>query len=415
MNMPLLSIVIPTHNRARYAVHSIKSLLAITDIRLEVVVSDTSTDGELATALAGAHRDLQADKRLKYFCPPGRLDMTGNHNFALAAATGDYVCLIGDDDTIAPEAILAAAWASDNHVDVIAPEVVANYAWLDFRSRFYGAGHAARLYLARAFVGWRWIDAATALDGALKNAGQGTDGLPKIYHGIVRRSVLERMSNGSGVYFHGSSPDVSGAIGLAAVCSRFLVVQYPLTIPGASGGSNTGRSALNQHKGKLSNETQTQAFVDKGWSKGVPRFFSVETVWAHAALETLTQLAPLRLSEFNFARLIGVCTELHGEYRTEIDAAIEEICMLLGTSMVDFRARIRAERWKFKWSRFSHLARRALRPTAAGGRQHVDGLSTIAEAVPALQQVLQARCQNWDQFSAQISLAGYLSSDASLR
>lgn len=404
MSNPLLSVVIPTHNRARYAVHSIRSLLAMPDIRLEVVISDTSTDGELTTALTGEHKELQADARLKYLCPAGRLDMTDNHNYALAAATGDYVCLIGDDDTISPEAIFAAAWAAENHVDAIAPDVVANYAWPDFRSRFFGAGHAARLYLAKDFDTWQWVDSAAALNNALKNAGQGTDGLPKIYHGIVRRSVLERMSNGTGLYFHGSSPDVSGAIGLAAVCSRFLIVRYPLTIPGASGGSNTGRSALNQHKGKLSSESQTQAFIDKGWSNGVPRFFSVETVWAHAALETLTQLAPLRVSEFNFARLIGVCMELHGEYRAEIDAAIEEICKLLAVSIVDFRVRILSERWKFKQARFTHLARRALRPTAAGGRPHVNGLETIAEAIPALQQVLQTRCQNWDQFSAQISL-----------
>jgi hypothetical protein len=400
---PLLSVAIPTHNRARYAVPAIRSLLAIRDPRLEVVVSDTSTDGELQAALEGTSRALLADPRLKYLRPAERLDMTGNHNFALAAATGDYVCLIGDDDSIAPEALAAAAWAGRHDVEAIAPEVVANYAWPDFRSRYLGAGHASRLYLARAFSGWHWADSAAALDGALANAAQGTEGLPKIYHGLVRRTTLDRLRAGSGRYFHGSSPDVSGAIGLATVCKRFLVVHYPLTVPGASGGSNTGRSALNQHKGRLGGEEQTRAFVDKGWSAGVPKFFSVETVWAHAALETLAGLAPARVRDFNFARLIGICTQLHGEYRHEIDAACVEAGTLLGVGSDEFMARVRAEQRRFKWARCGQLARRALRPTAAGGRLYVDGLPTIAEAVPALEQALRARRQSWDEFARPFS------------
>lgn len=400
---PLLSIAIPTHNRSRYAVHAIRSLLALPDPRLEVIVSDTSTDGELAAALAGAHGALRADPRLKYLRPAERLDMTGNHNFALAAATGEYVCLIGDDDTIAPEALEAAEWASRHGVDAIAPEVVANYAWPDFRSRYFGAGHAARLYVAGRVGDWAWVDSAQALDAALAGAAQGTEGLPKIYHGLVRRALLERMRAGSGDYFHGSSPDVSGAMGLAAVCSRFLVVRYPLTVPGASGGSNTGRSALNQHKGRLGGEAQTRAFVEKGWSAGVPKFFSVETVWAHAALETLTQLAPQRVRDYNFARLIGVCLELHHEYRDEIDAACAEACSLIGSAREEFMARVQAERRSYRWARYARLARRALRPTAAGGRQHIDGLPTIAETLPALEQVLRAQGQTWGELAARIA------------
>ncbi len=277
---------------------------------MELVVSDTSTDGVLEKLVREGEHPPCADPRFKYLRPADRLDMTGNHNFAIGAASGEFVCLIGDDDTITEDLILAAQWARENDIDVIAPKVMSNYVWPDFRSRIFGAGHAGRLYLPSRIGSVHIRQSSASVTEALLNAVQGTDGLPKIYHGIVRRSILEKARELSGAYFHGSSPDVSGAIALALCGDKFVEIDYPLTIPGASGGSNTGRSAMNQHKGKLGHESQTKAFEIAGWTEGVPRFFSVETVWAHAALETIAKISPVVLPRFKFARLISVCTTL---------------------------------------------------------------------------------------------------------
>lgn len=394
---PLLSIVIPTHNRARYAISSIRSILAITDTNLELVVSDTSTDGELSSQMNARGNEFSQDSRLKYFRPEERLDMTGNHNAAIAAATGEYVCLIGDDDTITADILLATAWAKDRGIEVIAPNVVANYVWPDFRSRLMGAGHAARLYIAKRFGGAVVHDSSVALASALRNAAQGTDGLPKIYHGIVKRSVLERIRELSGAYFHGSSPDVSGAIGLA-LCSRsFVVVDYPLTIPGASGGSNTGRSAMNTHKGKLSQEPQTKGFEFSGWSQGVPRFFSVETVWAHAALETIRRIAPHQVAAFNFSRLIAVCRVLHPEYASEIDQATFEVENITGSIATKLSEQVRVEAKRYRLERLIRFVKRLSKPTAAGGRIYVSNLETIAEAPDVLSQHMVRLGLSWKQ------------------
>lgn len=394
---PLLSIVIPTHNRARYAIPAIRSILAITDPYLEVVVSDTSTDGGLSSLMNARGGEFFQDSRLKYFQPEERLDMTGNHNAAIAVATGEYVCLIGDDDTITADALLAAAWAKEHDIELIAPNVVANYVWPDFRSRYLGAGHSSRLYFAKRIGGAAIRDSAMALNSALRNAAQGTDGLPKIYHGIVKRSVLEQICKLSGAYFHGSSPDVSGAIGLALCSKSFVVVDYPLTIPGASGGSNTGRSAMNTHKGKLSQESQTKGFEAGGWSQGVPRFFSVETVWAHAALETIRRIAPHQVAAFNFARLIAVCRVLHSEYASEIDQATVEIEHIVGSTATLLHEQIKVEMKRYRHERLIRFVKRLSRPTAAGGRTYVSGLDTIAAAPEALAQHLARLGLRWEQ------------------
>nr|WP_023598461.1 glycosyltransferase family 2 protein [Pandoraea pnomenusa] len=404
---PLLSVVIPTHNRGQYAIHAIRSLLAIDDPRLEVVVTDTSTDGRLESELA-ANPSVANSPRLRYIRPTERLDMTGNHNAAIGAATGRYICLIGDDDTVAAEALDAAQWALENDIEVLAPDVVANYAWPDFRSRHFGMGHASRLYIARKFGSVFCIDSAEALRGALRGAAQGTDGLPKIYHGIVAKRVLDKIKAVSGAYFHGSSPDVSGAIGLAMSTKRFVKLAYPLTIPGASGGSNTGRSAVNQHKGKLSDEAQTKAFQAKGWSAGVPKFFSVETVWAHASLETIARIDERRVRDYNFAHLIAICRVLHGEYAAEIDQALTEAATILGVTPAALQGEIDADIRRIRRARLMHVAKRLLRPTAAGGRFYIGNLPTIEDTPPVLADQMRRRGENWARMAtaAQAAIGG---------
>jgi len=390
---PLLSVAMPTHNRARYAIHAIQSVLNQGDERLELVVSDTSTNGDLANWVA--EHPMGRDSRLTYFQPVQKLDMTGNHNMALGACRGQYICLIGDDDTISPFALEAAQWALAHEVSLIAPNVVANYVWPDFRSRYFGAGHATRLYFARRMGGARLCTAQEALTTALDEAGQGTDGLPKIYHGLVHRDMMERIRERSGNYFHGSSPDVSGAIGLALCGENFVEVDFPLSIPGASGGSNTGRSAMNTHKGKLTAESQTSSFVASGWSAGVPKFFAVETVWAHAALETLTRMQPDLLPRFNFARLLGACLARHPEFRAEIDVAMREVSTILGAEFTHVAKRAAQEQRRIRRARLRQVLARALHPTAAGGRPYVAGLQTVAEVPSHLSARLAELHLDW--------------------
>lgn len=377
MNMkPLLTVVMPTHNRSEYAKHAITSVLSITSPDLQLVVHDTSDGVELEEFILSR----MYDERLKYIRHSTRLSMTENHNAAMGAADGEYVCLIGDDDTIMPEAMEAVAWASSQGIDALSPIVVAYYSWPDFRSLFFGKGHASRVYISKQFGSVRRRDTQTSLVKALGAAAQGSKFLPRVYHGFVRRRVMEELRLKSGAYFHGSSPDVSGAIGVAMMLPFYVEVDYPLTLPGASGKSNSGRSAMNKHKGKLSNDGQTAEFADRGWPTEIPRFFSVETVWAHAAVDTVRRIDEMRLKEFNFIYLYGLCWFLHKEYRQEV--------------LESFRNEV-WRKWrevKFPWvalileitriaaTKLMYTAKRALRPTAAGNRHFIPDAPTINAA-----------------------------------
>lgn len=372
--MPLLSVVVPTHNRAEYAISCIEAVLRFDVANIELVMTDSSSDRRLFDWLHDDFAHFLADPRLKYVKIDEPSNLTKNHNDAVALARGEYVCVIGDDDCITAAAIDAARWASAAGVPAVSQTVTATYAWPDFRSRLARTGHAARLYVPRRVGPAVWCNAAPDLTAALDRAFQATDGLPRCYHGIVRRDLLEQVRERTGAYFHGSSPDMSGAVAMACLVERYCEVETPLTIPGVSGGSNSGRSAMNTHKGDLSSETQTSGFEERGWVKGVPRFFAVETVWAHAGLATLERLKPDLVPGFNFARLLALCRVRHPDFAAVVDAATAEIGQV--TSDIAVAREVRLE----KWSRIKYLARRMTNPTAANGRRFFPNLMTVADA-----------------------------------
>lgn len=375
--MPVLSVVVPTHNRAAYAISCIEAVLSFDAPDLQLVVADTSTDGRLYEMLHDGSRPFRADARFVYRKIDEPSNLTKNHNDALSMADGEYVCVIGDDDCITGAAISAARWAAERKVRIVSQTISANYAWPDFQSLLARRGHAARLYVPRKIAPARQRESAPDLRSALDRALQGTENLPRCYHGVVRRDLLETIRMRTGAYFHGSSPDMSGAVSLACLVDGYLEVDIPLTIPGASGGSNSGRSAMNTHKGDLRAEIQTSAFQEHGWTAGVPRFFSVETVWAHAGLMALGKLRPELVSRFNYALLIALCNMRHPEYRTLSNGAAREAEALFGSGII---AAIAPTMRKEKWTRRKYLLRRALRPTAANGRRYFGGLPTVAAA-----------------------------------
>ncbi|MDQ2192059.1 glycosyltransferase family 2 protein [Vibrio anguillarum] len=381
-NEYLLSIVIATHNRQKYAVHSIESILAYTHENVEVVVSDTSESDSLKSLL----EKYSHISRLKYTHHTQRLSMTENYNFAVESSMGEYVCLIGDDDSVCPEIERVIELMKEREVSVLSPRIIATYSWPDFITKVWGDKHAGKLYIDKFSGDWKRCDSKKKLQQALRNACQGTDELPKLYHGIVQKTLLEKIKEKNGNYFLGISPDISIAISLAAQTEEYYTLDYPVTIPGASGGSNTGRSALNKHKGSLDDDEHIKPFKDIKWDERIPRFFSVETTWSQAAIETLHvyNLA----DKFNFARLISLCQTNHAEYGNKI-AIAKRNCEELGVSIS--LSSLIMEKVKLKLNRLKNILIRLKNPTPSGGKSVIANCENINEAVDKYVEFMNAK------------------------
>jgi hypothetical protein len=111
VNRTLVSVVIPTYQRAHTLERAIDSALAQTYAPLEVIVSDNaSTDGTME--LLGRYRD---DSRVRVIRHEANIGAVGNWASAVAAARGDLIKINWSDDWMDSHVVerLAAALAGD--------------------------------------------------------------------------------------------------------------------------------------------------------------------------------------------------------------------------------------------------------------------------------------------------------------
>lgn len=92
---PLVSICLPTYNRAALLRESLQNLLAQDYPRFEVIVSDNaSDDGTEAVGREAA----RADARVRYVRQTHNVGLYPNHNFCLDQSRGEMLCFFHDDD-----------------------------------------------------------------------------------------------------------------------------------------------------------------------------------------------------------------------------------------------------------------------------------------------------------------------------
>jgi glycosyltransferase involved in cell wall biosynthesis len=99
---PLVSVCIPTYNRAAGLRRAVRAVLDGDFRDIEVIISDNASQDD--TEAAG--RELEAtDKRVRYFRHDRNMGPTANFEFARAQASGKYFVWCGDDDYFAQDYI----------------------------------------------------------------------------------------------------------------------------------------------------------------------------------------------------------------------------------------------------------------------------------------------------------------------
>ncbi|MDP2813939.1 MAG: glycosyltransferase [Erysipelotrichaceae bacterium] len=95
---PLVSICIPTYNRAGMIHRAIESALDQTYKNIEVIVVDNASTDNTAAVVASF-----TDKRLAYVKNERNLGLFGNFNRCIDLATGKYLHILHSDDYICPD------------------------------------------------------------------------------------------------------------------------------------------------------------------------------------------------------------------------------------------------------------------------------------------------------------------------
>jgi glycosyltransferase involved in cell wall biosynthesis len=109
---PLVSVYVPTRNRATLVEAAIRSILRQDHAKLEVLVVDDASEDSTPEVLA---RVAAADRRVRVFRQPSPRGAAAARNVAIAAARGEFVTGLDDDDLMLPNRIrtLLAGWRED--------------------------------------------------------------------------------------------------------------------------------------------------------------------------------------------------------------------------------------------------------------------------------------------------------------
>lgn len=374
--MSILSVIIPTHNRQRYALNAITAILENFP-NTEVVVSDTSDSRELEQKLF----HWIETGRLIYDHPNEAYDVVANFENGLTLATGEYLIFLGDDDCLGPDAERIAYWAQGEGLDAVACSLNATYGWPDFISKYFKDGYSAKLAINPYDGLIEPSDCLVELKACLDNLGAGVLKMPRAYLGMISRNLVSRIQMKYGRLFGGVSPDIYSAALISVECSKFVRLNYPFILPGSSGASTSGQSASGAHRGALRNNDHIGAFKSLIWDELIPEFYSVPTVWSYSLLKALEKIGSSDLLP-NYPRLYIKCLLYHSSYFTETLASIRFCMSKFGVLKITRLLII--EFFRECVMQGKRIARRVRNPKATADACVIANLMCISDAYRAL-------------------------------
>ncbi len=95
MTPPLVSLCVPTRNRATSLARGLVSTCGQDYESLEILISDNASDDDTERVCREAARQ---DARIRYVRHPRNIGSHGTHNFCIDESRGDYLCFFHDHD-----------------------------------------------------------------------------------------------------------------------------------------------------------------------------------------------------------------------------------------------------------------------------------------------------------------------------
>lgn len=280
----LLSVIIATRNREYYCIEAIKSILAINNDCIEICIADNSESDDVENFVKGLNSEM-----IKYIHNREKLTFIENFNFAVGLSQGTYLVNIGDDDSILGSIVDVVRWAEANNVDTITPKNTIPYYWPNADARFPSGYMTIPFYKENL----RKADSKEALKKLLKNGivNYMFYDVPKIYHGIVKRDIMEKIKQITGSYFGGLSPDIFSVICIALTTNNHYITDSPLTIAGVCPSSGSADQLKGKHCGELKDMPHIQNRKEPyKWDKDIPEFYSVTTIWGDSGLNAIDSM-----------------------------------------------------------------------------------------------------------------------------
>lgn len=230
---PKLSICVPSRNRQDCFRQTILDLIANPRTDVEFVFTDNSDDATVMTGFVAGLRDA----RIRFLPSADRpLSMAENWERTVAAAEGDWLIIIGDDDYVDPDLAdhIKEIESRDPDVEAIGWNR-APFQWASIRVE----AKSIPFSLANRIMRHTKEQLEQRLFGWL-----GASYMPLcpygIYHGAIPRRTLTRIADSfSGRFFEHPTVDFDFSHKLVSSSSNFAYVNRPMSILGVAASSNS--------------------------------------------------------------------------------------------------------------------------------------------------------------------------------
>jgi len=347
---PVLSVVIPTRERADTLAHTLASALDQADGDFEVVVSDNASQDGTADVVQSA-----SDARLRYLNTGRRLSMCDNYEFALDHSRGRYVVIIGDDDAVIPGALDYLVARLRQQVE---PAV---HMWpLHVYDWPVGKQKARVSHLASQSPG-RTVLLKDKARWVVRMGGWRYYQLPSPYHSAVPRSILDAIRSRTGRVFHSTQPDVFTALAIPAFADYAIDIGRSVTMNGRSARSNG------------------MGFVARSAQSNIDRF--IKEYRDYRFHPTLSEALSPRANMIPDAVLIAkdMFPELYGDVKFGYDAMLAYVARLRFASHSEILYKARHIRKRHPFSIAAFLRYSAVHEAAAVRRRILDSTSSTTE------------------------------------
>jgi glycosyltransferase involved in cell wall biosynthesis len=265
---PLVTILIPTRERADVLVHSLQTAVCQDYPNLEIIVCDNESSDNTRVVV-----DSFNDKRIRYVNPGKRLSMTSNWEFGLSHVRDGWITILGDDDGILPCAIQRVIEIARATGVKAVRSNSCTYHWPSMNRSGYGTLSVEQTSGYELRYTKIWLEKVLAAKASYNS-------LPMLYNGgFIHTTVIAAARKITGDFFRSMIPDVYSAIAIASVIEEYVYCHEPLAVNGVSVNS-CGSSFFNGDQG------------NKGGASPAMRFFSEKNIPFHPDLPLVENYKP---------------------------------------------------------------------------------------------------------------------------
>lgn len=376
---PKLSIIIPTKNRQMYLMSCVKSILKNGKNIFEIIVQDNSDKPILKEQIEALH-----DERIIYSYCNEAISFCDNFEKAVSLSSGDYLTIIGDDDSVLPSLFDLVVIVRELDIDCVTYSTPSNYLWANSLKN----ANDGTIFIRKTMPKVSIVSSKHSVERMFKTGDFDYQKyfFPKVYHGLIRRSKMDEYKMTTGKYFGGLTPDIYSAVSLSFVVKRHIHINYPFTLPGMCAKSGSADSLSGRHTGKLKDAPHFTGHDNYLWDSEIPYVYSVQTIWAETAFKALKDNGVT--STFNNNELFAfLCTTLK-QCPVFFEEFIDYYARKTGLkkSMVKkmMKRHVFSIKLKYKIKKMISFAKQLLR-----GRFVYSGVSDISNAIDIVMKKLK--------------------------